>query len=141
MLNHTPTSVSATAWTGIYTLRLFKPLSPSHRGLKADSMNVEVYPLSEELDSFNHQQVQDDILAILEKGCNPVIDMAACNYVSSTGLRVLLYSKKMAASKGLKLYLVGISDEVKDVMKATGFNSFFIIFSTMEECLKEVKSE
>ena len=104
-------------------------------------MSVEVYPLSEELDSFNHQQVQDDILAILEKGCNPVIDMAACNYVSSTGLRVLLYSKKMAASKGLKLYLVGISDEVKDVMKATGFNSFFIIFSTMEECLKEVKSE
>ncbi len=99
-------------------------------------MNITKYQLGEELDSFNHQQVQDDILSILEKDCNAVIDMTACNYVSSTGLRVLLYSKKVAASKGLKLYLVGISDEVKDIMEVTGFNSFFDIFSTMEECLK-----
>ena len=97
-------------------------------------MNIEVYQLGEELDSFNHQQVQDDILAILEKGCTAVVDMTACNYVSSTGLRVLLYSKKVAASKGQKLYLVGIGEEVKDIMDITGFNSFFDIYSTMEEC-------
>ena len=48
------------------------------------------------MDSFNYQQVQDDILAILEKGSNAMIDMTACNYVSSTGLRVLLYSKSVA---------------------------------------------
>lgn len=102
-------------------------------------MNLETYQLGEELDSFNHQQVQDDILAILEKGSNAVIDMTACNYISSTGLRVLLFSKKMAASKGLKLYLVGISDEVKDIMDVTGFNSFFDSFSTMEECMEKVK--
>ena len=98
-------------------------------------MNTESYKLGEELDSFNHEQVQDDILAILQKGSNAVVDMTACNYISSTGLRVLLYSKKVAASKGLKLYLVGISDEVKDIMDVTGFNSFFDFFSTMEECL------
>ena len=102
-------------------------------------MNLEKYQLGEELDSFNHQQVQDDILTILEKGSNAVIDMTACNYISSTGLRVLLFSKKMAASKGLKLYLVGISDEVKDIMDVTGFNSFFDSFSTMEECMEKVK--
>ena len=68
-------------------------------------MNTEVYQLGKELDSFNYQQVQDDILAILEKGSNAVIDMTACNYISSTGLRVLLYSKKVAAAKGLKVCL------------------------------------
>jgi len=104
-------------------------------------MNRETYQIGKELDSFNHQQVQDDILAILEKGSNVLIDMTACHYISSIGLRVLLYSKKVAASKGLKLYLVGISDEVKDVMNVTGFNSFFDSFNTMEECLKEVNSE
>ena len=101
-------------------------------------MNTEVYQLGKELDSFNYQQVQDDILAILEKGSNAVIDMTACNYISSTGLRVLLYSKKVAAAKGLKLYLVGISDEVKDIMDVTGFNTFFDIFSTMEECMMTI---
>ena len=102
-------------------------------------MNIDNYQLGEELDSFNYQQVQEDILAILEKGYSAVLDMTACKYVSSTGLRVLLYSKKVAASKGLKLYLVGMSDEVKDIMEVTGFDSFFDSFKTMEECLENVK--
>ena len=65
--------------------------------------------------------------------------MTACRYISSAGLRVLLYSKKVAASKGLKLFLVGISEEVKDIMDVTGFNTFFETFSTMEECLEKMK--
>ena len=88
-------------------------------------MDKEVYKLGEELDSFNHEQVQKEILTILEKGCDAVLDMTACKYISSTGLRVLLYSKKVAASKGLKFYLKGVSDEVKDIMDVTGFNNFF----------------
>jgi anti-sigma B factor antagonist len=66
--------------------------------------------------------------------------MTACKYVSSTGLRVLLYSKKVAATKGLKMYLVGISEEVRDIMNVTGFDSFFDSFSTMEECLKAIEN-
>ena len=89
------------------------------------AMNTESYKLGEELDSFNYQEVQDGILAILEKGCNAELDMTACNYISSTGLRVLLYTKKVAASKGLKLCLKGVSAEVKDIMDVTGFNDFF----------------
>ena len=41
-------------------------------------MDIEKYQIGKELDSFNYQQVQNDILAILEKGCNLVIDMTAC---------------------------------------------------------------
>lgn len=101
-------------------------------------MNTESYKLGAELDSFNYQDVQNGILTILEKGCSVILDMTACNYVSSTGLRVLLYTKKVAASKGLKLYLVGVSAEVKDIMDVTGFDGFFDSFNTMEECLKKV---
>jgi anti-sigma B factor antagonist len=88
-------------------------------------MKTETYKLGAELDSFNYQQVQDDILAILNGGASVVLDMTACNYISSTGLRVLLYSKKVAATKGLKICLSGISDEVKDIMDVTGFSNFF----------------
>lgn len=97
-------------------------------------MNMECYRLGEELDSFNYQQVQNDILAILDKGSNAVLDMTACKYVSSTGLRVLLYTKKVAASKGLRICLVGVSEEVKDIMSVTGFDGFFDTFNTIEEC-------
>ena len=104
-------------------------------------MNIDIYKLGDELDSFNYREVQDGIQAILDKGSHAVLDMTACKYVSSTGLRVLLYSKKVADSKGLKFYLVGISDDVQDVMNVTGFDSFFDSFNTIEECLEEVKSE
>ena len=103
-------------------------------------MDFEVYQIGEQLDSFNSQEVQDGIKAIMDKGSNVVIDMTACDYISSTGLRVLLYSKKIAASKGLRLCLVGVSDEVQDIMDVTGFNSFFDCFNTMDECLQAVNS-
>ena len=88
-------------------------------------MKTETYKLGEELDSFNSEEVQKGILALLEQGVSVVLDMTACRYISSSGLRVLLYTKKVAASKGQKLYLKGVSDEVKDIMDVTGFNNFF----------------
>ena len=88
-------------------------------------METEVYKLGTELDSFNSQEVQDGLKAILEKGCNAVLDMTDCKYISSTGLRVLLYTKKVAASTGLNLCLQSVSPEVKDSMDVTGFTEFF----------------
>ena len=88
-------------------------------------MNTETYKLGEELDSFNSQEVQDSLKAILEKGSNVMLDMTDCRYISSTGLRVLLYTKKVAASKGLNLCLKSVSPEVKDIMDVTGFTEFF----------------
>ena len=88
-------------------------------------MDTEVYKLGDELDSFNSQEVQDGLKAILDKGCNAVLDMTDCKYISSTGLRVLLYTKKVAASKGLNLSLKGVGAEVKDIMDVTGFTEFF----------------
>ena len=88
-------------------------------------MNTETYKLGEELDSFNSQEVQDSLKAILEKGSNVMLDMTDCRYISSTGLRVLLFTKKMAAMKGQNLSLKSVSPEVKDIMDVTGFTEFF----------------
>ena len=102
-------------------------------------MNIEVYKVGEELDAINYSQVQDEISAILEKSSSVVLDMTDCRYVSSSGLRVLLYSEKVASSKGQKLYLVGLSAQVKDIMEVTGFNNFFDSFKTIEEFMQHIK--
>ena len=96
-------------------------------------MNSEVYKLGASLDSSNSTQEQEKILAIFEKGSCVILDMTDCTYVSSAGLRVLLYSYKIAASKGVKVYLVGVCDEVRDVMSMTGFETYFDFFNTVEE--------
>ena len=40
---------------------------------------TETYKLDKALDSFNFQQVQSDLLDILERVSDVVIDMATCN--------------------------------------------------------------
>jgi anti-sigma B factor antagonist len=104
-------------------------------------MSLEIYKLGASLDSSNNAQEQEKILAVFEKGSSVILDMTDCTYVSSAGLRVLLYSYKVAASKELKLYLVGVCDEVRDVMNMTGFEKFFEYYNTVEECQKNVKGE
>ena len=101
-------------------------------------MNAEVYKLGASLDSSNNAQEQEKILAIFDKGNSVILDMTDCTYVSSAGLRVMLYSYKVANSKGLKLYLIGVCDEVRDVMNMTGFEKFFEYFNTVEECQKSI---
>jgi anti-sigma B factor antagonist len=101
-------------------------------------MNIEIYKLGEKLDSFNSPQEQEKILALFENGSSVILDMTDCTYVSSAGLRVMLYSYKIASSKGLRLYLVGVCDEVRDVMSMTGFEKFFEYFDTVEECRKSI---
>ena len=83
---------------------------------------TETYKLGKTLDSYNYQEVQN---GILEKGSDAVLDMTDCEYISSTGLRVLLFSKKTADSKGLTFNLIGVGAKVKDVMDITGFGNLF----------------
>ena len=101
-------------------------------------MKAEVYKLGASLDSSNNAQEQEKILAIFDNGNSVILDMTDCTYVSSAGLRVMLYSYKVANSKGLKLYLIGVCDEVRDVMSMTGFEKFFEYFNTVEECQKSI---
>ncbi len=98
-------------------------------------MSTEVYKIGESLDSSNASTEQPKILAIIDNGSNAVLDLSGCNYVSSAGLRVLLYTYKVAAPKGLKVSLAGVSSEIKDVMEMTGFDKFFEFYNTAEEAL------
>jgi len=85
------------------------------------------------LDSSNATEIQKAILAVLDQEKSIILDMSDCTYVSSAGLRVMLYSYKVAAAKGNKVYLVGVSNEIRDVMSMTGFEKFFDFFNTVDE--------
>ncbi len=84
------------------------------------------------LDSSNAPEIQKAILAVLDQEKSIILDMSDCTYVSSAGL-AMLYSYKVAAAKGNKVYLVGVSNEIRDVMSMTGFEKFFDFFNTVDE--------
>lgn len=99
---------------------------------------MEIHKIGASLDSVSSKDEQQSILSLLDEGKDVILDLSGCSYVSSAGLRVMLYSYKVATANGLKLYLVGVSKEVREVMSITGFEHFFQYFNTVEECKKQV---
>ena len=97
-------------------------------------MSAEVHKVGSVLDASSSKEEQQAILSILDENKSVILDLSECKYVSSAGLRVMLYAYKVAASNGLNVYLVGVSK----VMAITGFEHFFKYFDTVEECQTQI---
>ncbi|MBR4845370.1 MAG: STAS domain-containing protein [Bacteroidaceae bacterium] len=62
-----------------------------------------------------------------ESGITLVFDCAALEYVSSSGLRVILSSHKMVVAKGGKFILRNMNKDVRQVIDLTGFSRILTI--------------
>jgi len=62
-----------------------------------------------------------------EAGITLVFDCANLEYVSSSGLRVILTAHKMVAAKGGKFILRNLNKEVRQVIDLTGFSRILTI--------------
>ena len=61
--------------------------------------------------------------------------------MSSAGLRMLLLIYRQAQQKSGQIALVGLSEEIKDIMSVTGFLSYFTVCETLEDGLKVLEEE
>lgn len=98
---------------------------------------IEIYEIGMVLDTVTSTKEQQGIIDLLEKNKNIALDLSHCTYVSSAGLRVMLCTFKTAKAKGGRIDLVGVSDEIRDVMSMTGFDKFFKFYQTVEECANQ----
>ncbi len=98
---------------------------------------IEIYEIGMVLDTVTSTKEQQGIMDLLEKNKNIALDLSHCAYVSSAGLRVMLCTFKTAKAKGGRIDLVGVSDEIRDVMSMTGFDKFFKFYQTVEECANQ----
>lgn len=58
-------------------------------------------------------------------GHDIIIDCTNLEYISSSGLRILLNIRKNAAAVGSKVTILNINDEIQKVFMMTGFSSLF----------------
>ena len=70
-----------------------------------------------------------ELSALLDKELPGVqtltLDFANCDYVSSAGLRVLLYTYKQMKAAGGSVNLANVDDGIMDVLHNTGLDSVF----------------
>jgi len=61
------------------------------------------------------------------------------DFISSSGLRVLLTAGKQLKSVNGKMVLCSLKDHVKEVFDVAGFTMLFNMFSSQEEAIKKIQ--
>ena len=85
-----------------------------------------VATLAGELDTAAAQEAEKQLQPLLDsKGKEVVLDCTKLEYISSSGLRVLLSILKQAQSVGSRVVLKNVNDVIRDVLELTGFISIF----------------
>ena len=87
-----------------------------------------VAALSGDLDNTASTQAERDLAPVFERtDCDVVIDCTELNYISSSGLRIVLNVFKHTRSNGHKAILKGMQEDVHEVFYLSGFLQLFIV--------------
>lgn len=92
-----------------------------------------------DIDAKSAPGLQQQILPLLAAGRPLILDMSRVAYMSSAGLRVLLATYRQATSTNARLVLSGLSEDLRDMMSATGFLGFFVTVDTLDGALESLK--
>jgi anti-sigma B factor antagonist len=91
-----------------------------------------------DVDSRTAPELQELILPLITAERPVILDMSRVTYMSSAGLRVLLTTYRQARSSNARLVLSGLSEDLRDIMAATGFLDFFVTCDTLDGALKSL---
>ena len=83
--------------------------------------------LSGRLDATNAGQLQEELKKLIGQPINHLVFMAKdLEYISSAGLRVIIFAKQKIGSDS-KVYLIAAQEPVLNVIKMSGLDNFMII--------------
>lgn len=84
--------------------------------------------VSGRLDTPAAANAEKEIIPLLENADKEIIlDFSKLEYISSSGLRLLLTIRKQAAAKGGRIIIEHISEDIKNVFRMTGFHGLYDI--------------
>ncbi|MDD5993154.1 MAG: STAS domain-containing protein [Prevotellaceae bacterium] len=80
------------------------------------------------IDTINAGDFEREINPVItESGVNVVFDCSELDYISSSGLRVVLKAQKMVTANKGEMKLTGVKPQIKKVFDMTGFSRFLKI--------------
>jgi anti-anti-sigma factor len=97
---------------------------------------VYILEISGRMDSISSKEIEDRLNGVIEQNKDKIIiDLSAVDYISSVGLRVLLFALKKQREKEGSIKLASLQPFVRDVFKTTGFDRLFSISRDQEEAM------
>ena len=104
-----------------------------------DFDDISVVEVEGNIDSKTAPEFERNTKVATDKSNAIAIDLTAVEFMSSAGLRVLLMLYRNVKAKEGKVVLVGVSEEIQDVMSMTGFINFFKIVEKQDEGISFLK--
>ncbi len=96
-----------------------------------------VLGLEGEIDLSCSPDARKQILAVLSKGRDLLVDLSEVSYIDSSGVASLVEGYQTAKKAGQKFGLVGVSDAAMSVLQLARLDKVFPIHASVEERLKE----
>lgn len=88
------------------------------------------------IDSSNARDFQSSLEgAIQEEDVGMVLDFRNVTYISSAGMRVILYVVKILQKKGAKFAICGMHEPVREVFSISGFDKIVQIRDSQAEAI------
>ncbi|PID56142.1 anti-sigma B factor antagonist [candidate division KSB3 bacterium] len=97
--------------------------------------HVSLIELAGDIDGKTAGEIQERIFPDVETASKILVNMHEVEYMSSAGLRMLLLLYRQVRKKSGQIALVGLSEDIKDIMSVTGFLEYFRVCDTIEEGL------
>jgi len=92
------------------------------------------------LDTMTAPEYEKQISVLIEDGAQTIIaDCTKLDYISSSGLRVLLMTLKTLTNKGGKFILFGMQEAVLEVFKICRFDNLFTIVTDKSAALQSIE--
>ena len=107
-------------------------------------MKIEIDPresatvvhLQGQLDSNTSPTLEKQLTTVLdERPAAIILDLAATDYVSSAGLRVLLATAKRCRTDQRRFVLCAVNDDVMEVLTLTGFYRVLDLYPDLAQAL------
>ncbi len=102
--------------------------------------DIVIVKLIGRLDALSSDSFEKELLDLMEKDEKKfVIDFAQLDFISSSGLRVLMIPGKKLTGVGGKVVLCALKGPVREVFDIAGFTVLFNIFPSLEEAMQALE--
>jgi len=96
--------------------------------------DISIISLTGSLDTNTSKEAEDQINKLIEEGSiKLLIDLTNLDYISSSGLRILLSTSKKLKSLRGEMRICGLNETVNEVFEISGFTMIFNVLKTLEE--------
>jgi anti-sigma B factor antagonist len=100
------------------------------------SGEVKILTLTGRLDAYSANELEQSITGLIDGGCvRLVVNFEGVEYISSSGLRVMLTALKRLRKLQGDLRLASLRPYVKEVFDIAGFTQLFTIYDVEEDAV------